>query len=381
MCAAPSFALRGFLSCSRGRGVVDLELAKMAAWRTQAPRSEAQHPCHPQVRGATAARPTIPGDATPKVAFQSFHPQASPRSSLVTQQSQGDITRSRSTPPAGHSPHTSTTTKQPIPTSPAAPAAPHPHHVPTRKDLRLQPRRQAPPPPSPSHPKSNPCPPVDLKNTTDDAIPNYLNSLSFRQSHTLSDVRLTLGYLALATAAACFAWDYKLGFEATKLPTAAAVALYAVLNTALTAWIFLVERGAVYVGTSPDGRARVRITSASVKGKVPEYRLTVEVSDAATGRVQETVEVRRGFNHWFDAAGRFVAAPFQVLLAGQVGVIGQADPKRREAAKAEGKGTVRVVEESVSAGYTAEMLAALQGAEATGAEAEAGKKGGKRRKA
>lgn len=238
------------------------------------------------------------------------------------------------------------------------------------------------PPPSPSHPKSNPCPPpVDLKNTTDDAIPNYLNSLSFRQSHTLSDVRLTLGYLALATAAACFAWDYKLGFEATKLPTAAAVALYAVLNTALTAWIFLVERGAVYVGTSPDGRARVRITSASVKGKVPEYRLTVEVSDAATGRVHETVEVRRGFNQWFDAAGRFVAAPFQVLLAGQVGVIGQADPKRREAAKAEGKGTARVVEESVSAGYTAEMLAALQGAEATGAEAEAGKKGGKRRKA
>lgn len=126
----------------------------------------------------------------------------------------------------------------------------------------------------------------------------------------------------------------------------------------------------------------MRITSASVKGKVPEYRLTVEVSDAATGQVKETVEVRRGFNMWFDAAGRFVAAPFQVLLAGEVGVIGQADPKRREAAKAEGKGTTaRVVEESVSAGYTAEMLAALQGAETTGAEAESGKKGGKRRKA
>ncbi|KAK0751603.1 microsomal signal peptidase 25 kDa subunit-domain-containing protein [Schizothecium vesticola] len=223
---------------------------------------------------------------------------------------------------------------------------------------------------------------ADLKNTTDDAIPNYLNSLGFTQSHTLSDVRLGLGYLALLTAAACFAWDYQLGFEATKLPTAAAVALYAVLNTALTVWIFFVERGAVYVGTSPDGRARVRLTSASVRGAVPEYRLTAEVSDAATGRVRETVEVRRGFNAWFDAAGRFVAAPFQVVLAGQVGVIGQADPKRREAAAAEGKGTTgRVVDESVSAGYTPEMLAALQGAEATGAEAEAGKKGGKRRKA
>ncbi|KAK1829879.1 microsomal signal peptidase 25 kDa subunit-domain-containing protein [Podospora conica] len=219
---------------------------------------------------------------------------------------------------------------------------------------------------------------ADLKNTTDDAIPNYLNSLYFTQSHTLTDVRLTLGYLALATAAACFAWDYRLGFESTKLPTALAVALYLVLNTALTAWIFLVERGVVYVGTSPDGRARVRLTSAAVKdGAVPEYRLTVEVSDAKSGRVTETVEVRRGFNAWFDAAGRFVAAPFQMVLAGQVGVIGLADPKRRAEAVA-GKGRV---EESVSAGYTAEMLAALQGAEATGAEAEAEKKGGKRRKA
>ena len=85
-----------------------------------------------------------------------------------------------------------------------------------------------------------------------------------------------------------------------------------------------------------------------------------------------------GFMGGFDAAGGFVAGPFLMLRAGAGGVIGLADPKRREeAAAAKGKG--RAVEESVSAGYTAEMLAALQGAETTGAEAE--KKGGKRRKA
>lgn len=49
--------------------------------------------------------------------------------------------------------------KPPTPNTPAAPAAPHPHHVPTRKDLRLQPRRQAPPPhPLPPHPNLTPPP-------------------------------------------------------------------------------------------------------------------------------------------------------------------------------------------------------------------------------
>lgn len=94
---------------------------------------------------------------------------------------------------------------------------------------------------------------ADLKNTSDDTIPVYLNSLKFRQSHHLTDVRLALGYSALIIAGACFAWDYKLGFENTKYYTAAAVAVYTVLNTALTLWIWKKEKGVVYVGTAPSG--------------------------------------------------------------------------------------------------------------------------------
>lgn len=99
---------------------------------------------------------------------------------------------------------------------------------------------------------------TDLKNTSDDAIPNYLNSLKFKQSHTFSDVRLALGYSAFALCAACFYWDYKFGWEATKHYTAIAVVLYTLLNGALTAWIWLVEKGKVYVGESQDGD-KVRI--------------------------------------------------------------------------------------------------------------------------
>lgn len=100
---------------------------------------------------------------------------------------------------------------------------------------------------------------TDLKNTSDDAIPNYLNSLKFKQSHTLADVRLALGYSAFLVAAACFLWDFKFGFDNTKYYTAIAVVVYTVLNGALTYWIWGKEKGIVYVGTAPSGE-KVRDT-------------------------------------------------------------------------------------------------------------------------
>ena len=68
-------------------------------------------------------------------------------------------------------------------------------------------------------------------------------------------MRLALGYSAFLLSAACFAWDYKLGHDTTKHWTAAAVALYVVLSTAMTGWIAFFERGVVYEGVSPSGQA------------------------------------------------------------------------------------------------------------------------------
>ena len=89
---------------------------------------------------------------------------------------------------------------------------------------------------------------ADLKNTTDDALPNYLNSLKFKQSHYLSDVRHALGFSAVFIAAATFYLDYMYGWEKTKAGTTWAVIAYFVLNGALTLWIWSVERGSVYSG-------------------------------------------------------------------------------------------------------------------------------------
>ena len=89
---------------------------------------------------------------------------------------------------------------------------------------------------------------TDLKNTTDDALPNYLLSLKFTQSHYLADVRLTLGYSAVVIAAVTFVADYKLGWDATKAATFWAVLVYFVLNSAFTFWIWQVEKGVVFEG-------------------------------------------------------------------------------------------------------------------------------------
>jgi signal peptidase complex subunit 2 len=210
---------------------------------------------------------------------------------------------------------------------------------------------------------------ADLKNTSDDAVPNYLNSLKFRQDHSLADVRLALGYGAFAVAGACFLWDYKLGFDYTKYWTAAAVAIYALLNAILTYWIAYVERGIIYQGSSPDG-GKISI-STSTKKNVPIYNMKITTKSKKGD--EKTIEAARSFTEWFDAQGRFIALPFQTMLATTVPVIAKADPKRAAAA-----GTTDSTSDFLSAdAATLDALAASS--EATGADA--GSKKSKRRKA
>jgi len=164
----------------------------------------------------------------------------------------------------------------------------------------------------------------DLKNTSDDAVPTYLNSLKFKQSHLLSDVRLALGYTAFAICAATFAWDYKLGFESTKLYTTIAVVLYSIINGFLTFWIWGVEKGAIYIGTSPSGE-KIEIFSSTTK-HVPLYKLVIKTT-GKDGKVKEQ-RVQKSFTKWFDEAGHFVALPFQQMFASNVEAIGKVDPTR-----------------------------------------------------
>lgn len=100
---------------------------------------------------------------------------------------------------------------------------------------------------------------IELKNTTDDALPNYLTSLKFQQSHLLADVRLALGYSAVLIAGATFYADYKLGWDATKYWTFWAVVAYFILNGALTYWVWGVEKGKIFTGEIGDTLVRLSL--------------------------------------------------------------------------------------------------------------------------
>jgi signal peptidase complex subunit 2 len=58
------------------------------------------------------------------------------------------------------------------------------------------------------------------------------------------------------------------------------------------------------------------------------YNLTVTYYTASQPSVPNTLKISRPFMQWFDAAGHFVALPFQQMFAGEVSVIGKADPTK-----------------------------------------------------
>ena len=72
------------------------------------------------------------------------------------------------------------------------------------------------------------------------------------------DVRLALGYTAVAIAGALFYADWKLGWDVTKEATLWAVIAYFTINGALTVWIWGVERGKVFTGEKDGTLVRIR---------------------------------------------------------------------------------------------------------------------------
>ncbi|KAL8791070.1 MAG: hypothetical protein Q9213_000277 [Squamulea squamosa] len=164
---------------------------------------------------------------------------------------------------------------------------------------------------------------LDLKNTTDDALPNYLTSLKFQQSHFLADVRLAFGYSAVIIAAATFYADYKLGWDATKYWTFWAVVAYFILNGALTYWIWGVEKGKIFTG---ENNGTLISIASSVNKHKPIYNLQVRYGKPETE--PQILKISAPFTRWFDSDGYFVASPFQQWLATEIPAIGEADPQK-----------------------------------------------------
>ncbi|KAK5117606.1 hypothetical protein LTR62_005028 [Meristemomyces frigidus] len=188
---------------------------------------------------------------------------------------------------------------------------------------------------------------AELKNTTDDALQNYVRSLGFAQDNTKLDVRLAIGYASVIIAIAAFAADYKLQWEQTKTWMPVAVVAYALLNGAFTYWIWAVEKGIVFEGTRAGGK--LAIVSKTNKHD-PTYYLTVTVTPAGSSS-PSTWHIKSPLTTWFTADGFFVARPFQQWLASSVEMIGDADLKNagrdeRDDLAAPSAGVHRIVDAS-----------------------------------
>ncbi|QIW97522.1 hypothetical protein AMS68_003040 [Peltaster fructicola] len=162
----------------------------------------------------------------------------------------------------------------------------------------------------------------ELRNTTDDALGNYLRSLGFKQDNSKTDIKLAVGWVAVVIAGVTFAADYKLGWEATKYWTAAAVVAYTCLNSFFTYWLWFVEKGLVFEGSKNGKKISIR---TKVNKHDPTYFVDFTVTSGSTG--PSTRQLKTPFTTWFTEDGFFVAQPFQQWIASSIEVIGDADQK------------------------------------------------------
>lgn len=106
----------------------------------------------------------------------------------------------------------------------------------------------------------------------------------------------------------------------------------------------------------------------------PTYNLTVKTPN-------KTLTFSRPFASWFDEQGRFVALPFQQMLASSVPLIGTADPQRLASSEGKEGGAGGVEASGALEGASPEVLDAILEASRGVASGAEEKKGGRRRKA
>ncbi|PGH26808.1 hypothetical protein AJ80_01574 [Polytolypa hystricis UAMH7299] len=173
---------------------------------------------------------------------------------------------------------------------------------------------------------------ADLKNTTDDAITPYLTNLpkptpSFTVSNFKSNVRLALGYSAVAISGVSFYIDRKHGWQATQAWIVWAVAVYFALNLALTAWIWGVEAGQVFEGSR--GGETLQIRSSTKKKYSPIYTLTINHT-SPTGEIRQNSTVSAPFTQWFSAGGTFHREPFREWLASEIKALNSGGEEKKK---------------------------------------------------
>ncbi|GAA6041413.1 hypothetical protein JCM8097_005238 [Rhodosporidiobolus ruineniae] len=119
----------------------------------------------------------------------------------------------------------------------------------------------------------------ELKNAVDDVVREFFShpSHNFTRSYLHDDVRLVLGWSAVAVAAATGYWGYVTEFHESKAVVGAGVVVYVVLNTLLALYVAFYEKNTIFVGKRRTFASRIsteRLTLSSLAASSPKSTTT-----------------------------------------------------------------------------------------------------------
>ncbi|GAA5836332.1 hypothetical protein JCM11251_001465 [Rhodosporidiobolus azoricus] len=120
---------------------------------------------------------------------------------------------------------------------------------------------------------------TELKNAVDDAVKEFFSHPShrFTRSFVHEDVRLALGWSAVAVAAATGYYGYKTEFHESKKWVGVGVVVYIVLNTILALYVAYFEQNTIFVGKRRTFASRIsteHLTLSSLAASSPTHTST-----------------------------------------------------------------------------------------------------------
>lgn len=155
-----------------------------------------------------------------------------------------------------------------------------------------------------------------------------MKKLGYTQSNYLVDVRLGLGFSAVAIAGIVAAAEYHFGFNTAFPIIAVGVALYVVLNMAYMLWVWKVEGDIVYSGTTEKGDREVCLRTKVPNKYEPKYKLTVQFKDKATQKTTKPVDKEGVFMGWFGINGLIVFDNFEGWVKEAVEMAAKTEAKK-----------------------------------------------------
>ncbi|KAJ8325730.1 Signal peptidase complex subunit 2 [Batrachochytrium dendrobatidis] len=163
----------------------------------------------------------------------------------------------------------------------------------------------------------NPFVANELRHATADAVKQILvDDFGFVEDHTISNVQLILGYVSSISIIAGSLYNFLVPFHQSMNLLLVSMAIYVVLNTALSAYNLLFAKDIMFVGVRKDHTGAGPDIHLVIRSKFEKYSETYLLKfgvskfkkghpQAKSGPVAESI-LEKPYSAWFDVDGKLV---------------------------------------------------------------------------